>query len=215
MAQLGGLKADHTGTCVIYPGDLKTIEPTTIAEQFHYEMTPLTSADRATYRLSDHTTTLARAVVWFGSWPRKGRDLDNFIGCGNDSPMNGSHLCHQALCIVHVCYESSDINQDRKHCYKLALFLRQQSEIVPEFCDKHEPPCLMRSVAPCFFALCLCNLCHMCCHFSCDLNKKSTDLHTARGSNNIRDSLDTIQCFATGKRTSSSSSSTQAPTALL
>jgi hypothetical protein len=55
--------------------------------------------------------------------------------------MQASHLCHHHLCIVHVVYESAEVNTDRKQCYQRAKFLRHEGLPVPPHCERHQPCC--------------------------------------------------------------------------
>jgi hypothetical protein len=58
--------------------------------------------------------------------------------------MDASHLCYHEHCIVHVVYESADINQNRKDCLRRALFLRQERRFISERCEMHDPRCMMQ-----------------------------------------------------------------------
>lgn len=58
--------------------------------------------------------------------------------------MQGSHLCHHDLCIIHLTYESAEENNSRKSCYENARFIRGEGFDIPPYCDKHQPPCLMQ-----------------------------------------------------------------------
>lgn len=57
-----------------------------------------------------------------------------------------SHRCHFAMCvnIFHILLEAGWINIDRKDCAKRAEWLMKEKMPVPEFCDKHNPPCLLQ-----------------------------------------------------------------------
>lgn len=98
------------------------------------------------FKYSDHKTTAARAIGWFGKWPRSGIELDNFLECGPYKRMDGSHLCHNLFCITpsHIVYESCTANQARNDCFQRARFLRNENRAVPARCDQHDPPCLMQ-----------------------------------------------------------------------
>ena len=89
---------------------------------------------------------MARSIAWFGTWPRSGIELDNFLECGPFDRMDGSHLCHHGLCVNpnHIVYEPSYVNQDRARCYDLALALRRDCAKVPPSCAKHSPPCMLQ-----------------------------------------------------------------------
>ena len=138
-----GVKAGHRGTCVLLPEDWKAMDPVDLMETFDDYQLPSGGSGRAWYSYSDHATTLARALAWYGE-PRRGADLDNFIDCGPYKRKDGSHLCHHEHCIIHVTYELADINWDRWNCCLEARFLRQDGREVPEHCTKYSPPCLMQ-----------------------------------------------------------------------
>ena len=153
-----GVKAGHWGTCVLLPEDWRAMNPVDLMAIFREYKPPPTGKGRAWYCFSDHATTMARAAAWFSDkrwpqgpegqtvnrFPRRGIDLDNFLGCGSWGPMDGSHLCHHKHCIIHIVYESSATNVDRWNCCHEARFLRQERREVPEHCAKHWPPCLMQ-----------------------------------------------------------------------
>lgn len=106
----------------------------------------LTGRASQIFRYEDHTTSLARALAWFGNWPRNGIQLDNFLECGPFRRMDASHLCHSPLCVLpsHIVYESSDDNQSRRCCQERARFLRADGRPVPQHCRQHSPPCLLQ-----------------------------------------------------------------------
>lgn len=139
-----GVKPNHKGTCVLLAEDWKALEPVKHMEMLESHGHPSSGAGRAWYSQSDHATTLARALAWFGVWPRKGIELDNFLGCGPFQPKDASHLCHHEHCIIHLVYESAATNQDRNECCHEARFLRQEGKDIPEHCARHSPPCLMQ-----------------------------------------------------------------------
>ena len=139
-----GVKADHWGTCVLLPEDWKALDPVDLMAMFQDYDPPGNKSSRAWYAYSDHATTLARAAAWYRGWPRSGAQMDNFLGCGDYKPKDGSHLCHHEHCIIHLEYEAADINADRWNCCLEARFLRQDNREVPEECTKHKPPCLMQ-----------------------------------------------------------------------
>ena len=139
-----GIKSTYKGTCVLLAEEWKGLESLKLMELFETYKYFSRGAGRAWYFHSDHATSLARAVAWFGDWPRTGVELDNFLGCGPFKSMDASHLCYHDHCIVHFTYESADINQDRNECCKLARFLRQQGLEVPDHCSRHSPSCLMQ-----------------------------------------------------------------------
>ena len=138
-----GVKAGHLGTCVLIPEDWKALDSAEIMAIFHDRKLPPPGSGRAWYSYSDHATSLGRAAAWYGK-PRKGADLDEFLGCGPYKPKDGSHLCHHEHCIIHLTYESADINMDRSNCCLEARFLRQDGREIPKDCTKHSPPCLMQ-----------------------------------------------------------------------
>jgi len=107
------------------------------------------SKKNLSYQHTDHSTNLPRAIAWYADehWPRNGSELDNFLGSGSYMQMEGSHLCHHILCLVHLYYEFAEINLDRNACHRLSKYLRQAGEFVPEGCDKHQSPCVMREAS--------------------------------------------------------------------
>ena len=143
-----GVKPSHQGTCVLLPEDWKAMDPIDLMTVFRDHKPPAGGSSRAWYACSDHATTLARARAWYQHWPRTGVQLDNFLGCGPFKPMDGSHLCHQEHCIIHIVYESAAINLDRWNCCREARFLRQDGRDVPTHCTEHQPPCLMQVSDP-------------------------------------------------------------------
>ena len=144
-----GVKSGHKGTCVLVPEDWKSLDPLDVMALFNRENLPSESSARAWYSYSDHGTSLARALAWFSRWPRTGLEHDNFMGSGPFKPMEASHLCHHGLCILHLHYESADVNQDREECRKEARRLRQDGAMVPTGCVNHHPPCLMQVCLSC------------------------------------------------------------------
>ncbi|KAI1366954.1 hypothetical protein F5Y08DRAFT_109276 [Xylaria arbuscula] len=108
------------------------------------------------YKYDDHMTTLARAVAWFANWPRTGIQLDNFLEVGPYRRNDGSHLCHNPLCInpSHLVLESTSDNVGRLACQKQASFLRSQGREVPPECNLHQPPCLMQHASLTMFEAC-------------------------------------------------------------
>ena len=145
-----GVKRAHTGTCVLCPEDWNPLKPTRIMELFNNERCPPAGSARLTYQYSDHQVKFARAAAWFEdrTWPRRGVDLDIFLGDGPYKPMDASHLCHHDDCIIHITYEPANVNQDRKRCRLRAQQMRQRGENVPEKCGEHNPPCLMQVSVP-------------------------------------------------------------------
>ena len=145
-----GVKKTHKGTCVLCPEDWSSLEPVRVMDLFDADKCPTAGSGRLSYQYSDHATAFVRAVAWFEDkkWPRTGAELDNFLGAGPFKPMDASHLCHHDDCIIHITYEPAHINQDRKTCCMEAQSLRQQGLFIPEYCDKHDPPCLMQVSSP-------------------------------------------------------------------
>lgn len=138
----------------------------------------------------------ARAAAWFGEWPRRGVDLDAFVDHEGPLPkMQGSHLCHQAYCILpsHVCYEPDTNNYKRNTCKALAKHFRRYSMEIPIYCKYHDPPCLLQvSIEP----------------RSLSLFTILTTITTARRQNRHRGSTDTILHSARSQEPTSSTSST-------
>lgn len=139
-----GVQREHTGTCVLVPEAWSSLDPTLLMRLFSPEKCPTIDFARLAYRYADHTSTFARALTWFQQWPRRGIDLDNFLGYGPFTPIDASHLCHHNHCIVHIAYEGSHVNQDRRQCIEQARSLRTNRMAVPANCDKHQPPCLLQ-----------------------------------------------------------------------
>ncbi|KAI4603666.1 hypothetical protein KJ359_003483 [Pestalotiopsis sp. 9143b] len=138
--------AGRSSTCITCPKDWIGLQPDEIAGMLNERNWPLASSSRLMFKYSDHTTTAARAIGWFGKWPRSGIELDNFLECGPYKRMDGSHLCHNLFCITpsHIVYESCTANQARNDCFQRARFLRNENRAVPDRCDQHDPPCLMQ-----------------------------------------------------------------------
>ncbi|KFY57250.1 hypothetical protein V496_06486 [Pseudogymnoascus sp. VKM F-4515 (FW-2607)] len=142
-----GVKDTHKGSCILVPADWAALDPIKMAEQFEFKNCPLKGAMSPNFSLGDHITNLTRAIAWFGQWPRTGIELDNFLGAGPFKPMQGSHLCHHQLCIIHLTYESAEANNNRKSCHEEARFIRGEGFNIPPYCNKHQPPCLMQHAA--------------------------------------------------------------------
>lgn len=142
------LSLRHTGTCLLLPQDWRFSDPLDLMALFAPDNCPSRNAARLWYSHANYGTTLARAKVWFDQLYRTGLDLDIFIGCSEYKPMDASHLCHHGHCVIHVIYESADINQDRQNCCRRARFLRAEGRAVPNHCTLHEPPCMMQVRSP-------------------------------------------------------------------
>ncbi|KAF2963283.1 hypothetical protein GQX73_g10294 [Xylaria multiplex] len=151
-----GVKVTHSGTCIVWPRDWKALEPQVIACLLEFENCPLIDSDRSVYAFDDHTTTAARAIAWFGSWPRTGIELDNFIETGPYRRNDGSHRCHNPLCLnpSHIVFEPTWYNLHRQQCQKEACFLRSEGRDVPPHCGLHSPPCLMQHASLTMFERC-------------------------------------------------------------
>ena len=140
-----GVRIGHQGTCVPCPEKWRAADTLKLLDLMGSRQFPDVKTSRASYRNSDHTTTLARAAAWFVDWrPRRGVELDNFLGCGDHQKLDASHLCHHKFCLFHVILEPAPINQSRYECLDHAHFLRAEGHEVPECCTKHSPPCLMQ-----------------------------------------------------------------------
>lgn len=126
------------------PEKWKNVDPMKLMALFDLDNCPHVDEPRLRYQYSDHCTTYARTLVWYLEWPRGGRDLDTSNETGTDAPMDASHLCHQNGCIVHLLYEAAHINESRKECCADARRFRQEKKEIPEFCSKHEVPCLLQ-----------------------------------------------------------------------
>ncbi|KAL8657376.1 MAG: hypothetical protein Q9226_001972, partial [Calogaya cf. arnoldii] len=139
-----GVNMAHRGTCILIPEDWKTLDPLEMLKLFDLDNCPSVQAARLRFYYSDHGTAFARALAWFAKWPRSGLEQDNFMGDGECKPMDASHTCHHDTCIVHVTYEPTHVNHDRKNCCGQARKLRQEGEEIPEHCEHHNPPCLLQ-----------------------------------------------------------------------
>ncbi|KAI0533113.1 hypothetical protein GGR58DRAFT_135050 [Xylaria digitata] len=108
------------------------------------------------YKHDDHITTLARAIAWFGNWPRTGVQFNNFLEAGPYQRHNGSHRCYNPLCInpSHIVYKPTKYNIRRQEYQKQASFLQSQGRNVPPECHLHSPPCLMQHASLTMFETC-------------------------------------------------------------
>ncbi|KAI0188352.1 hypothetical protein EV127DRAFT_513098 [Xylaria flabelliformis] len=151
-----GVRTTHSGTCIIWPQDWQALEPEMLAGLLTFENAPLIDSDRSMYAHDDHITTTARAIAWFARWPRTGIQLDNFLEVGPYQRNDGSHRCHNPLCInpSHLVLESTGYNIGRQVCQKQASFLRGQGREVPPECHLHDPPCLMQHASLTMFEAC-------------------------------------------------------------
>ncbi|KAI1734489.1 hypothetical protein F4680DRAFT_453889 [Xylaria scruposa] len=151
-----GVRTTHSGTCIVWPQDWQALEPETVAGLLTFENTPLIDSDRSMYAHDDHITTTARAIAWFAHWPRTGVQLDNFLEVGPYQRNDGSHRCHNPLCInpSHLVLEPTWYNIGRQACQKRASFLRGQGCEVPPECHLHDPPCLMQHASLTMFEAC-------------------------------------------------------------
>ncbi|KAI1346358.1 hypothetical protein F5Y01DRAFT_319799 [Xylaria sp. FL0043] len=151
-----GVSMTHAGTCVVWPEDWRALEPEALAGLLKFENCPLVDSGRAMYRYDDHKTMLARAIAWFKDWPRTGVQLDTFLESGPYQRHDGSHLCHNPLCVnpSHIVYEPTSYNIRRQECQKRASFLRTYGQDVPSGCCLHEPPCLMQHASLTMFEAC-------------------------------------------------------------
>jgi len=159
LARWGGVGLGHEGTCVLCPGDWSSAKPSSLQGVQTVAQLPLQTSARKLFQYSDHTTTFARAIVWFAedTWPRYASELNNFLDCGYYKPKDASHRCHQEHCIVpnHLVYETSDVNADRNECCREAEKLRQERKDIPPYCTQHSPPCLLQVSQGCLLDLLL------------------------------------------------------------
>ena len=141
-----GVKPEYESIHVLCPEDWSSLEPRSLLQLFTTRKCPTQGTGRLSYAYSDHTTSYARALVWFDSqsWLRSGMELDNFLGAGPFQRKHASHTCHHEYYLVHLILEDAHTNQDRKTCYELAIFLRQEGLPIPKHCDRHNEPCLMQ-----------------------------------------------------------------------
>ncbi|KAL9033638.1 MAG: hypothetical protein Q9180_005841, partial [Flavoplaca navasiana] len=139
-----GVGPDHDGSCILVTEGWKRLDPAILAETFTIENYPNKEATRMGYRYDGYSTTFARALAFFRTWPRRGVDLDSFNGSDGWSPMEASHQCHHGHCVVHAVLEAADINQERKQCHEQARLLRTEGRRIPATCQLHDPPCLMQ-----------------------------------------------------------------------
>ncbi|KAI1262998.1 hypothetical protein F5Y18DRAFT_438481 [Xylariaceae sp. FL1019] len=167
-----GLTPHHRNICITWPQDWAMLEPGKIVDLLSFEACPLIHATRAVFKLSDHTTQLARAIAWYKVWPRRGIELDNFLGRESYRPgaravlmvqergpytrMDGSHCCHNPLCVTpaHIVLEAVVDNLGRQDCLRRAQAMRCEGRQVPPLCDAHEPPCLMQQACLTMFERC-------------------------------------------------------------
>ncbi|KFY65145.1 hypothetical protein V496_02770, partial [Pseudogymnoascus sp. VKM F-4515 (FW-2607)] len=72
-------------------------------------------------------------------------DIAQSIEYSNGSSQS-SHLCHHRACIStdHVIIESSSKNSSRARCSTAAKKMRKRGVKIPQKCDVHSPPCLLR-----------------------------------------------------------------------
>ena len=142
-----GVRPGYKGTCVLVPEGYRALEPLEIMDKITRdpECYAPSGDPRAFWTMGDHGTTVVRALAWFSEWlPRKGVDLDNFLGSGF-APKDASHTCHHDHCLIHITYEAAHVNARRDECIREARRLRAQNAAdVPEHCSKHQPPCLMQ-----------------------------------------------------------------------
>ena len=139
-----GVTSRHTRICVLVSEDWRFSNSLDLMTLFSIDNVPSASSSRAWYSYADHETSLIRAKVWYAKSSRTDLDLDVFLGCGPYKSMNASHLCHHEHCIVHITYESADVNQDRQQCCRRAHFLREEKRPVSDQCTIHSPPCMMQ-----------------------------------------------------------------------
>lgn len=139
-----GVKPGHQGTCILCPEEWRLADPMDLFECLEKNNMPNALEQRATYSYAGHGTTLARALSWFVEWPRRGIELDNFLGFGPYQEVDGSHRCHQGFCIVHLVLEGTPTNHDRGKCREHAVTLRRLAKEIPEQCLEHDPPCLLQ-----------------------------------------------------------------------
>jgi hypothetical protein len=143
------------------PADLTTLNPSEIMEMLNFENCPLAKLERpisvvlpwlsawialikTALQIHGSFNYHSRAAAWFGKWPRRGVEVDNFVDSNTYQSFDGSHLCHQDNCIIHLYYEAAWINLSRIDCKQCAKSLRSQGKPIPEKCEKHEPGCLMQ-----------------------------------------------------------------------
>lgn len=138
-----GVKSGYQGTCILCPEDWASADPTSLFDCLENE-TPGVLRPRAWYSHAGHGTTLARARAWFQGWPRRGIELDNFMGYGPFRDMDASHLCHHGHCLVHLVLEEAPVNQSRNGCRDLAISLRRANQEIPALCSDHQPSCLLQ-----------------------------------------------------------------------
>ena len=151
IVRWGGVKPTHRGTCVLCPGSWASLKPADLGDIDDPEQLPTAQSEGMVFQFSDYSTSLERAAGWFQSehWPHSGFDLDMFVGCDIDGPVDdASHLCHQEHCMVHITFESSEIKQDRQKCAEAAKQARSEQKDIPASCSRHDPPCLLQVRTP-------------------------------------------------------------------
>ena len=142
----GGVKSTHQGTCVLCSKDWRSLSSISLLNIVDSNQFSARQSSRLIFQYSNHVITFARSATWFrsDSWSRTGVSLDNFLECDLFKPMEVSHLCHQEHCLVHIFYETADVNQDRKTCAMWARTERQEGRDISKSCLKHDPPCLLQ-----------------------------------------------------------------------
>ena len=139
-----GVKPGFQGTCILCPEDWVSANPMDLFDCLDEGNFPSALRPRAWYSYASHGTTLARALAWFSKWPRRGIELDNFLGYGPFQEIDASHLCHHGHCLVHLVLEGAQVNQSRHECKDLAVSARRMGREPPRLCSKHDPPCLLQ-----------------------------------------------------------------------
>ncbi|KAL8692787.1 MAG: hypothetical protein Q9218_002258 [Villophora microphyllina] len=148
MLKWGGVKPTHQGTCVVCPSDWRFLSPSNLLDITDPHRLPVEESSRMNYAYSDFAVPLRRAIAWFRSdLEKNGALFDQFLGDGPWAPMDASHRCHHDHCLVHIVYEASNINQDRKGCAEEAKIIRREGKELPAFCSYHDPPCLLQHAA--------------------------------------------------------------------
>lgn len=170
-----GLNSNHEGICLLL-SETWSEPPRTIADRFEAAREteyakPITSA---TLRLwakagdldfgaTQREGTALRAYSILRSWANgafKRSVLEDEEPL--DSGLDGSHLCHERLCVLHLIQEPRKYNMDRQNCHKDAINRRRNGEYLPVSCSgakcEHLPPCKLQvnlqehgiyNIAPC------------------------------------------------------------------
>ncbi|KAL8730095.1 MAG: hypothetical protein Q9166_004294 [cf. Caloplaca sp. 2 TL-2023] len=115
LGRWGGLRPEHSGTCVLCPEAWRVKTPPSLVEIADPGQFPSREAEQMLFSYSDFSTSFVRVAAWFRSGRRlRGVELDNFLGVKRFRRMEASRLCHQEHCIVRTILEPLDRSLDRR-----------------------------------------------------------------------------------------------------